>query len=229
MQIFGYGRIRFSIGVAALALTFAIVAACTPTPAPATPKAAAPAPPIAAPKAAPKKAPAAPKAAPKPKPAAKAAPAPKAQPKDERDDTLKVGVRRLWANADPHFAGPGTTSATMFPSTFDSLVIPQEGALIPSLALEWRIIDPTTWEFTLRKGIKFARGGSRLRRRGGEIQRRANHQSGGRNIRAWSPVCQFSRSGGRVSNGCSNHDEETRSDPTESHGIPLLGFPRLPG
>ena len=143
MQIFGYGRIRFSIGVAALALTFAIVAACTPTPAPATPKAAAPAPPIAAPK---------------PKPAAKAAPAPKAQPKDERDDTLKVGVRRLWANADSHFAGPGTTSATMFPSMFDSLVIPQEGALIPSLALEWRIIDPTTWEFTLRKGIKFAGG-----------------------------------------------------------------------
>src|SRR5690348_1189865 len=28
----------------------------------------------------------------------------------------------------------------------------------PGLATAWRLVDPTTWEFTLRKGVKFSDG-----------------------------------------------------------------------
>ncbi|MFP3380371.1 ABC transporter substrate-binding protein, partial [Bacillus sp. SIMBA_069] len=34
----------------------------------------------------------------------------------------------------------------------------EKGALIPSLATEWKNLDPLTWEIKLREGVKFTNG-----------------------------------------------------------------------
>lgn len=42
---------------------------------------------------------------------------------------------------------------------YDSLVMRDtDGSIIPGLAESWKVPDPTTWEFRLRKGVKFHNG-----------------------------------------------------------------------
>jgi peptide/nickel transport system substrate-binding protein len=42
---------------------------------------------------------------------------------------------------------------------YDSLVMRDtDGNIIPGLAESWKVLDPTTWEFRLRKGVKFHNG-----------------------------------------------------------------------
>jgi peptide/nickel transport system substrate-binding protein len=42
---------------------------------------------------------------------------------------------------------------------FDSLLVPDDhGRLVPRLAESWRPVDPRTWEFRLREGLRFASG-----------------------------------------------------------------------
>jgi hypothetical protein len=42
---------------------------------------------------------------------------------------------------------------------FDKLVqMDADSKMIPGLATSWKVIDPTTWEFKLRKGVKFTDG-----------------------------------------------------------------------
>ena len=56
---------------------------------------------------------------------------------------------------DPHFSALGT-HADAVKHIFDTLVHPDERQqLTPGLAESWKPIDETTWEFKLRKGVKF--------------------------------------------------------------------------
>lgn len=41
---------------------------------------------------------------------------------------------------------------------FDTLVTSEQGKLTPALAESWRFVNDTTWEFKLRKGVKFHNG-----------------------------------------------------------------------
>jgi peptide/nickel transport system substrate-binding protein len=56
--------------------------------------------------------------------------------------------------------GSDEAAAAIYPNLYDSLVFPtHEGLVVPSLATDWTISeDNLTWEFNLRKGVKFHNG-----------------------------------------------------------------------
>ncbi len=72
--------------------------------------------------------------------------------------TLTVGTSAEPSALDPHYhnLGPNTRARK---HVFESLVsMDAKMRLQPELAESWRAIDETTWEFTLRKGVKFHDG-----------------------------------------------------------------------
>lgn len=71
---------------------------------------------------------------------------------------LRIGLAAEVTTLDPHFFNSGPNNA-FHHHLFDTLVdVDASGKLIPSLAESWRVIDDTTWEFTLRKGVRFHDG-----------------------------------------------------------------------
>ena len=72
--------------------------------------------------------------------------------------TLTIGVRAGPESIDPHFTATGT-HAEALKHVFDTLVWSGDGLeLEPRLAESWKVVDPTTWEFKLRRGVKFHNG-----------------------------------------------------------------------
>ncbi len=72
--------------------------------------------------------------------------------------TLTIGVRGGPESIDPHFTATGT-HAEALKHVFDTLIWSGRGLeLEPRLAESWRAIDATTWEFKLRRGVKFHDG-----------------------------------------------------------------------
>lgn len=72
--------------------------------------------------------------------------------------TLRIGLSADVSSLDPHYLNIAPNVA--FSShLFDALVhVDPDGKLVPGLATEWRTIDETTWEFRLRRGVKFHDG-----------------------------------------------------------------------
>src|SRR5688572_20697482 len=71
---------------------------------------------------------------------------------------LRIGLSADVTTLDPHFvaAQPNLTAAR---HVFESLTdVDEKTRLIPGLAESWRPLDPTTWEFKLRRGVKFHDG-----------------------------------------------------------------------
>ena len=72
--------------------------------------------------------------------------------------TLTIGIRAGQDSMDPHFTATGTHAEAM-KHVYDTLVWSGDKLqLEPGLAESWKAIDPTTWEFKLRKGVKFHDG-----------------------------------------------------------------------
>lgn len=72
--------------------------------------------------------------------------------------TLTIGVRGGPDSIDPHFTATGT-HAEALKHIFDTLVWSGDKLqLEPRLAESWRQIEPTVWEFRLRRGVKFHDG-----------------------------------------------------------------------
>ncbi len=72
--------------------------------------------------------------------------------------TLTIGTRAGPESIDPHFTATGT-HAEALKHVFDTLVWSGDRLqLEPRLAESWKPIGPTTWEFKLRKGVKFHDG-----------------------------------------------------------------------
>ena len=81
-----------------------------------------------------------------------------ATPAAAEQHTLNVAVGGAFTSMDPHFfnLGPNNvlTSYVFEPLTrFDRNFRPE-----PSLAVSWKPLDDTTWEFKLREGVKFTDG-----------------------------------------------------------------------
>lgn len=60
---------------------------------------------------------------------------------------------------DPH-TGTSSPILTIHPNVFDNLLTinPKTGEVVPQLAESYKALSPTTWEFRLRKGVKFTNG-----------------------------------------------------------------------
>ena len=71
---------------------------------------------------------------------------------------LKIALAADVSSLDPHYLNiaPNVGFASHI---FDALVnVDANGHLIPGLATSWRAVDATTWEFKLRRGVKFHDG-----------------------------------------------------------------------
>jgi peptide/nickel transport system substrate-binding protein len=73
-------------------------------------------------------------------------------------EKITVGTKWELTTLDPHFFN-GFPSASSHPYIYDKLINTDANVnLRPGLALSWKPIGKTTWEFKLRKGVKFHDG-----------------------------------------------------------------------
>ncbi|WP_273699470.1 ABC transporter substrate-binding protein [Paracoccus sphaerophysae] len=73
-------------------------------------------------------------------------------------DDLVIATKSGPASMDPHFTAT-SANAEATKQIFDTLLKSGNALQIePQLATEWKAIDDTTWEFTLREGVKFHDG-----------------------------------------------------------------------
>jgi peptide/nickel transport system substrate-binding protein len=71
---------------------------------------------------------------------------------------LRIGLAADVTSMDPHFLNL-QPNVNIGWHVFDALTHVDENArLIPGLALSWRAVDSTTWEFKLRRGVRFHNG-----------------------------------------------------------------------
>src|SRR5262245_4166795 len=76
----------------------------------------------------------------------------------DADAELVVAVPDDTTNMDPRI-GMGSIRSTYIRQVFESLVdVDAQGKPVPGLALSWKPIGDTTWEFALRRGVKFHDG-----------------------------------------------------------------------
>ncbi len=71
---------------------------------------------------------------------------------------LTVGLGLNVTSIDPHFHNT-TPNLNVAAQVFDRLVhTDAQQKPVPGLALSWRALDPLTWEFALRQGVRFSDG-----------------------------------------------------------------------
>lgn len=71
---------------------------------------------------------------------------------------LRVGLASEPTAMDPHYH-QATPNDALSAHVFETLVSADAGMkLTPGLATAWKPVDDTTWEFTLRQGVKFSNG-----------------------------------------------------------------------
>src|SRR2546422_7975596 len=71
---------------------------------------------------------------------------------------LVVALPDDTTNMDPRI-GMGSIRSTYIRQVFESLVdVDPQGKPVPGLALAWKAVGDTAWEFSLRKGVKFHDG-----------------------------------------------------------------------
>jgi len=71
---------------------------------------------------------------------------------------LRIGLAADVTSMDPHFLNIAPNINIAW-HVFDALThVDEDARLIPGLAVSWRAIDATTWEFKLRRGVRFHDG-----------------------------------------------------------------------
>ena len=78
------------------------------------------------------------------------------KPANARD--ISIGLQAAITSMDPHYHNIGPNNSTLR-HVFESLVNTDENQkLTPALATSWKSIDDTTWEFKLRKNVRWHDG-----------------------------------------------------------------------
>ena len=73
-------------------------------------------------------------------------------------DPLRITLPAIPKNLDPH-RDPAGQMLPVYRLAFEGLTKPDEsGRPVPVLAESWKLLNDTTWQFTLRKGVKFHDG-----------------------------------------------------------------------
>src|SRR2546430_16242159 len=71
---------------------------------------------------------------------------------------VKIGLAAEPNTFDPHLT-VGRNTQIFIVNVFDGLTARDaQGNLVPALAESWKRVNPTTWQFALRKGVKFHNG-----------------------------------------------------------------------
>ncbi len=71
---------------------------------------------------------------------------------------LNIGLAAEPSTLDPHLSGE-IPAHNIARNVYDTLLLRDEGMrLAPSLAESWRLVSPTTYQFKLRRGVKFHNG-----------------------------------------------------------------------
>ncbi|MEI7711417.1 MAG: ABC transporter substrate-binding protein [Rhodospirillales bacterium] len=71
---------------------------------------------------------------------------------------LSVGIGDAPTSIDPHYLN-SPTNKNVICNIFDALTEADSGiGIIPSLAVSWRLVNDTVWEFKIRPGVKFHDG-----------------------------------------------------------------------
>ena len=77
---------------------------------------------------------------------------------DAQAREVKVGLAAEPNTFDPHLT-VGRNTQIFVVNVYDGLTARDaQGNLVPALAESWKRLNPTTWQFTLRKGVKFHNG-----------------------------------------------------------------------
>ena len=72
---------------------------------------------------------------------------------------LRIGLAADVTSMDPHFLNLQPNVNVSW-HVFDALThVDADARLVPGLATSWRALDATTWEFRLRRGVRFHDGG----------------------------------------------------------------------
>ena len=75
-----------------------------------------------------------------------------------RAQSLTIAVGAAPISVDPHFSVL-TPNVSLASHSYDALINRDaQSKPVPGLALSWKMIDDTTWEFKLRPGVKFHNG-----------------------------------------------------------------------
>ncbi|MCG8544050.1 MAG: ABC transporter substrate-binding protein [Alphaproteobacteria bacterium] len=73
-------------------------------------------------------------------------------------EDIRMGIYSEPSSMDPHFHNLGPNNSFMM-HVFGRLIsMDEKQRLVPDLAVSWKPINDTTWEFKLRKGVKFTNG-----------------------------------------------------------------------
>ncbi|AWB90854.1 ABC transporter substrate-binding protein [Aeromicrobium chenweiae] len=74
------------------------------------------------------------------------------------DDPLRISIASDVVSLDPQLQGD-LTSMSVADNIFDTLTVRDaDNKLSPGLATKWEQVDPLTWRFTIRTGVKFQNG-----------------------------------------------------------------------
>ena len=75
------------------------------------------------------------------------------------EQVLRVGVASLPASLGNPYRGNGRPGSLLWHAIFDGLTrLDFDGDPEPALAVEWALVSPNVWRFTLREGVRYSNG-----------------------------------------------------------------------
>jgi len=75
------------------------------------------------------------------------------------EQVLRVGVASLPSSLGNPYRGNGRPGSLLWHAIFDGLTrLDYDGDPEPALAVDWELVSPTVWRFTLRSDIRYSNG-----------------------------------------------------------------------